>query len=52
MYCPKIDRTIEPQECGEIQDNECADCGNYEPFIWFMMEQEQISKAGGTQDNG
>ncbi len=48
MYCPKAGEEISPQDCAKWQDDNCADCEYFEPFIWFMMEQEQ----GGKGANG
>ena len=29
-----------------LKSGECSDCENYEPFIWFMMEQERNCVIG------
>ncbi len=44
MYCPRLDDEITAETCGNIQDKDCAECENFEPFIWFMMEQENYDK--------
>ncbi len=41
MYCPRLDAEITAEACGKIQDNDCSECESFEPFIWFMMEDEQ-----------
>ena len=44
MYSPRAEAEITASECGDIQDNDCAECENYEPFVWFMIEQEQMKQ--------
>ena len=46
MYCPRLEAEITAKECGKIQDNDCAECDNFEPFIRFMMEQERAFENG------
>ena len=46
MYCPRLEAEITAEDCGKIQNNDCPECENFEPFIWFMLEQER------TCDNG
>lgn len=41
MFCPKLGREASAGECPQEQENTCADCEYFEPFIWFMLEQEQ-----------
>lgn len=41
MFCPRLGREISAGECSQEQDNNCAECEYFEPFIWFMMEQEE-----------
>ena len=43
MYCPRQDAEISAEDCGKLQNNDCADYENYEPFIWFMMEQDNYN---------
>ncbi len=33
MYCPKAGEEISPQVCAKWQDDNCADCEYFEPFI-------------------
>ena len=40
MYCPRLEIDIDERECNKIQDSKCADCEEFEPFIWFMMKEE------------
>jgi len=47
VYCPRLDAEISPEDCGKLQSDECSDCENFEPFIWFMMTNENLSKEKG-----
>ena len=46
VYCPRLDREIPAEACGKIQDEDCSDCENFEPFIRFMIEQERNNSNG------
>ncbi len=46
MYCPRLEAEITAEDCGKIQDNDCPECENFEPFIWFMLEQERDCENG------
>lgn len=41
MYCLKLNQTIDISKCHNLQDNECSNCEYFEPFIWFMMNQQE-----------
>jgi len=47
MYCPSLDREVPAEACGKIQDDDCSDCENFEPFLWFMMDNENLNNAKG-----
>lgn len=49
MYCPMLDAEISAEDCGRIQDNDCADCENFEPFIWFLINHNINREEGITE---